>query len=50
MWIDSKVGQTTGPVDIQWISDELKLLGITFGSHSTIYSSWWEKISQCFNA
>ena len=28
MWLGSKAGQTTGPVDIQWINDKLKLLGI----------------------
>ena len=32
----SKAGQITGPVDIQWINDELKLLGITFRSNSAI--------------
>ena len=40
MWIGSKVGQTTGPVDIQWINDKLKFLGITFGSNSEIQTSW----------
>ena len=40
MWIGSKAGQTTGPVDIQWIIDELKLLRIASGSHSATPSSW----------
>ena len=52
MWIGSKAGQTIGPVDIQWIKDELKLLGITFDSRTAILTSWREKISKlekCLN-
>ena len=32
MWLSSKADQATEPVNIQWIKDKLKLLGITFGS------------------
>ena len=52
MWLGSKEGQTTAPVDIQWINDKLKLLGITFGSDSAILTSWRErvyKLEKCFN-
>ena len=39
IWIGYKASKATGPVDIQWINDELKRLGITFGSHSAIQAS-----------
>ena len=44
MWLGSKAGQTTGPIDIQWINDKLKLLEITFGSDSAILTSWRERV------
>ena len=44
IWLGSKAGQTTGQVNIQWINDKLKLLGITFGSDSAIATSWRERI------
>ena len=46
MWLGSKAGQSTGPVDIQWIKNKLKLLGITFGSSSAILASWRGRISK----
>ena len=46
MWLGSKAGQATGPVDIQWITDKLKLLEITIGSDSTILTSWRKRISK----
>ena len=52
MWIGSKADHTTRPVDIQWINDELKLLGITFGSNSATLTSWQErivKLEKCFS-
>ena len=44
--IVSKAGHTTGPVDIQWIKEELRLLGVTAGSGSAILTSWREIISK----
>ena len=46
MWLGSKRGQTTGPVDITWITDQLKLLGIYVGSNQTIFKSWTERINK----
>ena len=46
MWLGSKAGQTTGPVDIQWINDRLKLLGLTFGSDATILANWQEHVTK----
>ena len=46
MWLGSKRGQTTGPVDITWIMDQLKLLGIYVGSNQTIFKSWTERINK----
>ena len=43
MWLGSKQGQTTGPIDITWVTDQLKLLGIYVGSDQTIYNSWTER-------
>ena len=53
MWLGSKAGQITGPVDIQLINDKLKLLGITFGSESVILTRWRErvaKLEKCLNS
>ena len=44
MWLGSRRGQTTGPVDIRWITDQLKLLGIYVGSNQTIFKSWTKRI------
>ena len=52
MWLISKAGQGTGPVDIEWINDKLKLLAITFSSDSAILTSWRERVSKlekCLN-
>ena len=46
MWPGSKAGQTTGPVDTQWINDRLKLLGLTFGSDTAILASWQECVTK----
>ena len=46
MRLGSTAGQVTGPVDIQWITDKLKLLGITYGSDSAILTSWRERVSK----
>ena len=46
MWLGSKAGQTTGPVDIQWINDKLKLLALTFGSEAAILASWQERVTK----
>ena len=37
---------TTGPVDIQWINDRLKLLGLTFGSDAAMLASWQERVTE----
>ena len=46
MWLGSKAGQTTGPVDIQWINDRLKLLGLTIGFDAAILASWQECVTK----
>ena len=46
MWLGSKRGQATGPEHITWVMDQLKLLGIYFGSNQTIYKSWTERIDK----
>ena len=46
IWLGSKWGQTTGPMDITWVTDQLKLLGIYIGSDQTIVKSWIERIDQ----
>ena len=43
MWLSSKHGQTTGLIDITWVTDQLKLLG---RSDQTIYKSWTERIDK----
>ena len=46
MWLGSKQGQNTGPIDITWVTDQLKLLGIYVGSDQAIYRSWTERIDK----
>ena len=43
MWLSSKRGHTTGPMDITWVTDQLKLLGIYVGSNQTIFKSWTKR-------
>ena len=46
MLLGSKRGQATGPIDITWVTDQLKLLGIYAGSEQAIYKSWTERIDK----
>ena len=46
IWLGSKAGHTTGPVDIQWINGRLKLLGPAFGSDAAIFASWQECVTE----
>ena len=46
MWLGSKRGQTTGPIDITWITDQLKLLDIYVGSDQAIIMSWTKRIDK----
>ena len=46
MWLGSKQAQNTGPIDITWVTDQLKLLGIYVGSDQTIYKCWTERIDK----
>ena len=46
MWLGSKQGQVTGPIDITWVTDQLKLLGIYVGSEQAICKSWTARIDK----
>ena len=46
MWLGSNRSQTTGPIDVTWVMDQLKPLGIYVGSDQTIYKSWTERIDK----
>ena len=45
IWLGSKRGQATGPIDITWVTDQLKL-GIYVGPEQAIYKSWTERIDK----
>ena len=34
LWIGTSAGRTTGPVNITWVTDKLKILGVYFGNYN----------------
>ena len=46
LWIGSAAGRLTGPVDITWVPDKLKILGVYFGNANTDHANWDNRISK----
>ena len=40
LWIGSSKGRSSGPVDITWVTDKLKILGVYFGVIDLIHANW----------
>lgn len=46
LWIGSQGGRTTGPVDITWVSEKLKILGIFLGNTNLEQANWADPITK----
>ena len=44
LWIGSAVGRPSGPVDITWVTDKLKILGVFFGLTDLTHANWTNRV------
>ena len=44
LWIGSSAGRTSGPVNITWTTDKLKILGVYFGNTNVEHANWDNRI------
>ena len=40
LWLGSAAGKQTGPVNITWTTDKLKILGVYFGTSKVEHANW----------
>ena len=50
MWLGSNHSQTTGPIDVTWVMEQLKLQGIYVGFDQTIYKNWAKRVDKLESA
>ena len=46
LWIGSQAGRVTGPVNITWVADKLKILGIYLGNYDLEQANWTDRITK----
>ena len=46
LWIGSAAGKQTGPVNITWTTDKLKILGIYFGNSNVALANWIDRVTK----
>ena len=46
LWIGSQAGRTSGPVNITWVADKLKILGVYLGNANTDQANWVDRITK----
>ena len=46
LWIGSAAGRPTGPVDITWVTDKLKILGVYFGQTALTHANWDNRVTK----
>ena len=44
LWLGSAAGKQTGPVNITWTTDKLKILGVYFGTSNVEHANWIDRI------
>ena len=49
LWIGRSAGQQTGPVNITWVTDKLKILGLYFGHANLEHANWDPRLSKLTN-
>jgi len=46
LWIGSQAGRTSGPVNITWVADKLKILGVYLGNANLDQANWADRVSK----
>ena len=46
LWIGSLAGRLTGPVNITWVADKLKILGVYFGNADLEQANWANRVKK----
>ena len=46
LWIGSHAGRTSGPVNITWVADKLKILGIYLGNATLEQANWADRVTK----
>ena len=49
LWIGRSAGRLTGPVNITWVTDKLKILGLYFGHANLDHANWDPRLSKLTN-
>ena len=44
LWLGSAAGKQTGPVNISWTTDKLKILGVYFGTSNVEHANWIDRV------
>ena len=50
LWIGRSAGRPSGPVNITWVTDKLKFLGLYFGNENLDHANWDNRPSKLTNA
>ena len=51
LWNGSYAGRTSGPVNITWVADKLKILGVYLGNANLEQANWADRVTKletCF--
>ena len=46
LWIGSQAGRTSGPVNITWVADKLKILGVYLGNVNLDQANWADRVAK----
>ena len=46
LWIGSHAGHTSGPINITWVADQLKILGVYLGNANLEQANWADCVSK----
>ena len=46
LWIGSYAGRTSGPVNITWVADKLKILGVYLGNANLEQANWADRVTK----
>ena len=50
LWIGRSAGRPTSPVNITWVTDKLKILGLYFGNENLDHANWDNRLSTLLNS
>jgi len=46
LWVGSQAGRTSGPVNITWVADKLKILSVYLGNTNLEQANWADWVSK----